>query len=117
MDISASSVQRAERIFLRGLFDGGEHGAFVFFRTIGLGKRVETLGIRFGIGDVQRREQHGSGLGMLAAFGSADHGALAGGIGGVLQHGGEFFVFGASFSPFVSVVESLSALILNSAVA
>ena len=50
---------------------------------------------------------------MLAAFGSANQGALTRGIGGILEHGNELFVFEACFFPFVRVEEILSALVLQ----
>ena len=50
---------------------------------------------------------------MLAAFRGANEGALASGIGGILQHGGELFVLDARFFPFVRIVENLGALVLK----
>ena len=50
---------------------------------------------------------------MLAALGSANQGPLASGIGGILEHGSEFFVFEACFFPFVRVEEILGALVLQ----
>ena len=103
----------ALRIFLRDFFDVGEHLGFVFFRTIGLRERVETLGIGFRIAGVQIGQQSGRRLGMLAAFGGANQSTLARGIRGIFQHGGELFVFDAGFFPFVRVVENLRALVLK----
>ena len=50
---------------------------------------------------------------MLAAFRGANQSALAGGIGGVFQNGGELFVFDAGFVPLVGVEKNLRALILH----
>src|SRR5208283_608375 len=50
---------------------------------------------------------------MLTALSGANHGALTGGIGRILEHGSELFVFQARFFPFVRVVEILSALVLQ----